>query len=272
MAKDDIGVGFRAVDQAANPTAFLQYLDAANLVASIQAMKRQTFALLEVKEGAQLLDVGCGLGDDARTLAQMVGAGGRVVGVDQSEAMVAEAKRRAAGVQLPVTYAEGDAHRLDFADNTFDGCRAERLLVHLANPRQALAERVRVVRPRGRVVALDPEPETLVIDAEDREMTRKVVTYFSHSGRNVWVGRQLRRLFHEANLTEIAVFADTVMLTTYAEANQVLQLEDKVTRLQAAGTASEAEVTAWLKALRQADQAGHFFAGFTCFFAHGRKR
>jgi ubiquinone/menaquinone biosynthesis C-methylase UbiE len=272
MAKDDIGVGFRAVDQTANPTAFLQYLEAANLVDSIQAMKRRTFALLEVKEGAQMLDVGCGLGDDARTLAQMVGATGRVVGVDQSEAMIAEARRRAAGLPLPVTYAVGDAQQLDFADNTFDGCRAERLLVHLTNPQQAVAELVRVARPGGRVVALDPEPETLVIDAEDREMTRKVVTYFSNSGRNAWVARQLRRLFHEANLTEVAVFADTVMLTTYAEANQVLQLEDKAARIQAAGTASEAEVTAWLQELRQADQAGHFFAGFTCFFASGRKR
>ena len=271
MAKDDMGVGFRAVDQTANPPSFLQYLETANMVESIQVMKRRTFALLEVKEGYHLLDVGCGLGDDARVLAQMVGSTGRVVGIDNSETMIAEACRRATGLNLPVAYSVGDAHHLNFADNTFDGCRAERTLVHTNNPRQALAEMVRVARPGARVVALDPELETLVIDAEDRAMTRKIVNLFRDSARNAWIARQLRRLFHEANLTDIAMFADTVMLTTYAEANQVLRLQETAERVQAAGMASEAEVTSWLKELEQADQAGHFFAGFTCFFASGRK-
>jgi ubiquinone/menaquinone biosynthesis C-methylase UbiE len=40
----------------------------------------------------------------------------------------------------------GDAQHLVFADATFDRCRAERVLMHLDHPEQALAEMVRVVR------------------------------------------------------------------------------------------------------------------------------
>jgi ubiquinone/menaquinone biosynthesis C-methylase UbiE len=46
-----------------------------------------------------------------------VGNTGRVVGIDNSETMIAEARKRTIGKNLPVEYAVGDIHALDFADN-----------------------------------------------------------------------------------------------------------------------------------------------------------
>ncbi len=86
------------------------------------------------------MDLGCGPGDDGRILAQMVGSTGRVVGVDSSGAIITEARKGAEGLTLPVEYIVGDAHRLDFAGSTFDGCRAERVFQHVENPRQVLRE------------------------------------------------------------------------------------------------------------------------------------
>ena len=133
-----------------------ELLDTASAHEQVQAFKRRTCELLEVKTGAHLLDIGCGPGDNVRALAQMVGSTGRVVGVDNSEAMIAEARKRAEGLNLPVEYSVGDAHHLDFADNTFDGCRAERVFQHVENPGQVLLEMVRVACPGGRIVVLDP--------------------------------------------------------------------------------------------------------------------
>jgi ubiquinone/menaquinone biosynthesis C-methylase UbiE len=48
--------------------------------------------------------------------------------------MIVEARKRAEGLNLPVEYQAGDAHHLDFADNTFGGCRAERVFMHVENP------------------------------------------------------------------------------------------------------------------------------------------
>src|SRR5258708_7659778 len=135
MAKEeDLSVGFRHVDQTVAPEAFIQYLDAAT--AQIQSWKQHSFALLAITPGAQLLDVGCGTGDDGQALARMVGDTGRVIGIDSSETLIAEARTRAEGTGLPVEYRTGDAHQLDFPAQTFDGCRAERVFVHLENPRQ----------------------------------------------------------------------------------------------------------------------------------------
>lgn len=271
MANENIVAGFRGVDQASDPTAFVHFLETVSAMNAIQALKRRTSALLDVKPGQHLLDIGCGLGDEARALAQLVGNTGRVVGIDNSETMIAEAHKRATGQNLPVEYAVGDIHALDFADNTFDGCRAERILGHVANPRQAVAELCRVAKSGARIVALDPELETLVLDVVDRATTRKLLHFYCDSARNAWIARQFRRLFHEAHLTDIAVFADTVMFTSYAEADQIFKLKDTAKQAQAAGVVSEAEGTAWLEELAQAEKAGQFFAAMTFFFVRGRK-
>src|SRR6266581_4620497 len=119
-----------------------------------------------IRPGHAVLDVGCGAGDDLRSLAQLVGPTGRVVGVDNSETMLQEARERTRG--LPVECHTGDAHHLDFAADSFDSCRAERVLQHVEEPFQAFAEFVRVVRPGCRVVVADPDYGTLMVDATDR--------------------------------------------------------------------------------------------------------
>ena len=46
--------------------------------------------LMQVRPGDRVLDVGCGLGDDVRALAALVGPSGRAVGIDASEATIAK--------------------------------------------------------------------------------------------------------------------------------------------------------------------------------------
>jgi ubiquinone/menaquinone biosynthesis C-methylase UbiE len=86
--------------------------------------------------------------------------------------MITGAQKQAEGFNLPVEHIVGGAYRLDFAASTLDGCRAERVFQHVDNPQRGLGEMVRVTRPGGRVVVLDPDFETLIIDAQARALTR----------------------------------------------------------------------------------------------------
>ena len=45
----------------------------------------------DIRAGARVLDIGCGCGASTLAIAERVGAGGRVLGVDISQAMIAEA-------------------------------------------------------------------------------------------------------------------------------------------------------------------------------------
>lgn len=106
-----------------------------------------------IQEGMSILDVGCGPGTITADLAQLTGSG-RVVGVDYSEAVIVQARERAAARGLTnVSFETGDAYALAAADDSFDIVTAHQVLHHLQRPVDALREFRRVVRPGG-IVAL----------------------------------------------------------------------------------------------------------------------
>jgi ubiquinone/menaquinone biosynthesis C-methylase UbiE len=247
------------------------YLDAVSAMSAAQAYKRRTFELLDAQPGTKILDVGCGPGDDVLALAELVGADGGVVGVDVRTEMIAEARSRAARRDLPVEFQIGSAYQLDFADETFDGCRADRVFQHLDRPQKALAEMVRVTRSGGRVVVFDADWEMLVIDSPHRAVTRKILNYDCDIRANGWAGRALLRLFRASGLQYIAVEQSAGIVTDFATANYAFGLQEMAETAQAAEIISDEERRLWLEYLEQAGREGLFFSAVTGFIVCGRK-
>jgi ubiquinone/menaquinone biosynthesis C-methylase UbiE len=260
---------FRQVDSSADPGYFIRFLDRASAEESFKAYKRRTFALLDLHEGHHVLEVGCGTGEDARALAQQVGRGGRVVAVDSSQAMIDEARQRALPLRLPLEFRLGDAHHLDFPDNSFDGCRSDRTFMHLHDPRQALAEMVRVARPGAWVIIFEVDFETLTVDVPDRPLGRKVMNSWCDSVRNGWLGRHIPALFREAGLRDLNVIPHTLMLT-YDLAITLIG-PATVESARQAGVLSEGDAASWLNYLEQARQSESFFSTLGGFIVVGRK-
>lgn len=259
------------VDRTADPGAFVVYLDAVARNDAVRVYKRQTFSLLAPRPGDRLLDVGCGTGDDARALASLVAPGGHVVGVDASTTMIAEARRRARGRRLPLTFRTGDAHRLDFADGTFDGARADRVFQHLDEPERALAELIRVTNPGGRIVLADTDWGTLAIDGPDRATTRSVLAEITARIRNPWMGRELLGLCRRAGLTDLADVAGTAVITDYAQADALFHLTDGLRRAREKQTVTDDQAARWTQWLEEAVNTGRFCCALTGFVVAGRR-
>lgn len=99
------------------------------------------------------LDVACGPGVVSRAVAAKVGS---VTGVDLTEAMVDEARRRARDEGVDnFDCLLGDATALGFGDAEFDGAVTRLSLHHIPAFARVLAEMARVVRPGGAVVVSD---------------------------------------------------------------------------------------------------------------------
>jgi len=123
--------------------------------------KRRVVELAGPLPGRRALDVCCGTGDLALTLARR---GADTIGLDFTPSMleVAAARGRMSGSRggLPAggavpQFVLGDAQHLPFGDNLFDIVTVGYGLRNLASWESGLAEMARVARPGGRLLALD---------------------------------------------------------------------------------------------------------------------
>jgi demethylmenaquinone methyltransferase / 2-methoxy-6-polyprenyl-1,4-benzoquinol methylase len=102
-----------------------------------------------------VLDVATGTGAVAIELVRATGCS--VVGLDQSESMLTEGRRRiaAAGLSGRIELVEASAGELPFDDAAFDHLTFTHVLRYVSSPATVLAELVRVVRPGGTVAMLE---------------------------------------------------------------------------------------------------------------------
>ena len=100
----------------------------------------------ELTESDDVLDVGCGTGALTREVAKLAGS---ATGFDLSESMLGVARQVCPGV----TFQQGDVADLPFEDSSFDAVVSAFMLMFVPDPKQAVGEIQRVLRPGGRLAA-----------------------------------------------------------------------------------------------------------------------
>jgi ubiquinone/menaquinone biosynthesis C-methylase UbiE len=263
-------VAFGRIDQTADPGFFVRFLDAACATASVQAYKRRIIELLELAPGRRVLDVGCGTGDDVREIAKHVGADGKSVGIDNSQAMIGVARQRAAGSILPVEFHVAEVGRLPFEAASFNGCVADRSLMHVPDPRQALVEMARVTKPGGRVVVYEVDFGGLIIDADDRMLGRKIINTWCDGFRDGWLGRRIPTLAADVGLVQIEVAPYPLMLTP--ELATLMVGQSTVDRAVEQAIVTSEEGKRWLDHLAERARVGRFFGCLSGFLLGARVR
>lgn len=165
--------------------------------------KRRLVEIAEVRRGEPALDACCGTGDIAMALA---GAGARVTGMDFSRSMLAEAARRPVpGDAIPPQFVIGDALSMPFDDGSFDLVTIAYGLRNLADLDRGLGELWRVLRPGGRLAALE-------FGAPKSALARRL--WFWHLG---WVIPWYGRLF-AGNAAAYAYILDSLLCYPDADA------------------------------------------------------
>jgi ubiquinone/menaquinone biosynthesis C-methylase UbiE len=120
-----------------------------------EGVRNAAVAAAGIGRGATVVDVGTGTGFLAEAALD---AGARVIGVDVSEKMLAQARTRLAG--RPFEAREGAVDALPLADAEADAVLANMVLHHAPDPPRAIRDMARVLKPGGTLVITDADTHT----------------------------------------------------------------------------------------------------------------
>jgi ubiquinone/menaquinone biosynthesis C-methylase UbiE len=156
--------------------------------------------------GDTVVDVGCGAG---RAVGELAARGVRAIGVDLDPAMIETAAGRWPAGEFHVA----DATALPLDDGSVTGYRADKVLHTLAEPERAVIEARRVLSGNGRAVLVGQDWDTLVIDSDDPELTRRVVHARADRRPNPRVARRYRNLLLDNGFADVTVEVHTIVWT-----------------------------------------------------------
>ncbi|AGL03046.1 demethylmenaquinone methyltransferase [Desulfoscipio gibsoniae] len=202
--------------------------DFMNSVISFQrhkAWRRDTMQRMRVQKGQKALDVCCGTADWTIALAEAVGPGGTVYGLDFSQNMLQIGREKVRDRNLQhIQLIHGNAMALPFDDNSFDHVTIGFGLRNVPDYLQVLREMRRVARPGGQVVCLETSQPTMPVFRQlyyvyfgyvmpflGKLLARSYQQYswLQESAKDFPGRRELANIFRQAGLVDIEVKAYT---------------------------------------------------------------
>ncbi|MCZ6474655.1 MAG: methyltransferase domain-containing protein [SAR324 cluster bacterium] len=244
-------------------------LEARGKFGPFMKMLDEYLGAMEIDGKQDVLDLGCGTGIVARTIAARGGFSGKVLGIDLSPYLVEAAARLAGeeGLSQRVAFEPGDTRSLELRDGRFDAVVAHTLLSHLGDPFSVLQDIARVVKSGGVVGIFDGDYGSRSYAQEDLEKMKRdneIVT--SAVVASPYVMRLMPRYLRRAGLELTACFP--YVLAEIGQADYWgSAIESNRSLLPAAGAMTKEQADIWADELLGSSQDGVFF-GACNFYAY----
>ncbi len=173
--------------------------------------------MAELGFSGRILDLGCGPGHIPPLIVDRLPQVRQVTGLDAASSMLTLAERRRASASRPeaITYTQGDAKGLPFADNSFDGVVSNTVLHHIPDPLPFLKEANRVLKGCGGLLIRDLfRPDDLdcvqrLVDLHAGGASEEQRALFHASLCAALTPEELTQVAQEAGITNFEVVVDS---------------------------------------------------------------
>ncbi|HEY7769206.1 methyltransferase domain-containing protein [Longimicrobium sp.] len=234
--------------------------------------------LLQPAGASSILDIGCGRGEDLRQIAQLTGGDARLVGIDASEATIADARRGAADDSRYSFLAHDVTTGLPFGDDEFDCVLSVNLLECIPDRQQLLREVHRVLKPGGRVVFAHWDWDSQLFDGDDKALVRQIVHTFADwqqawmADADAWMGRRLWRTFQESGGFEGAVHPFVLTNTRFGPGTYGHASIENFRGLVKRGMLAPERYESFYRSVVELAATNRYFYSITMFVYAGNKR
>lgn len=257
---------FGHLDNSLDADYLINSMDVMSSLPCIKSIKKRALETMELKYGDNILELGCGHGEDAEAIGKLIGNAGSVVAIDLSQRMINTAQERSK--QNNVKYIVGDAEFLNYTNQTFSACHADRLLVSHHNYQQVFKEITRVLKPNGMVCLTEVDALSIIIYPYN-DITKIILDQLCSSFVNPYIGRMLPKLFIEHGLKNITVIPQNSMIQSLKTLRQIFQFDKIAKEAIKKGVLTKLAAEQWINNMKKADEEGKFLYSVTFFTVLG---
>jgi SAM-dependent methyltransferase len=250
-----------------------------DLSPDLRAHRDWLLSFVPMRDGASIVDLGCGAGTDLVALARMhPEARARFIGLDVSERNLGSAASHTR--EDPRLSFEGHdlEHALPFESASVDAVFTHNVLECVADPEGLAGEIARILRPGGVVVAAHWDWDSQTFDGTDKARIRRLVQAFAdwqqpwmrHS--DGWMGRRLWGIFASTGCFEGTVHVRAMTNTAFEPPWYGHARAQDLQALVKHSQASAAEVASFLQEQAALHAQGRYFYCINGFAYVGARR
>ncbi|HQQ96363.1 MAG TPA: methyltransferase domain-containing protein [Cyclobacteriaceae bacterium] len=189
-----------------------------------ELINARCIALMPVKAGDKILDIGSGLGQFTHQLAQLTGPSGTCLGIERDLnqlAVAGQLSKKCPWLEFRLANAESlELHEEEWG--LFDGAHARFILEHVQQPNKIIQSMFRAVRPGGWAVVADDDHPGLVLFPEPagfQSLWKAYMQSYERLGNDPNIGRKLvTMLYHEGFRqirNDVVFFGDSAGTKTF---------------------------------------------------------
>ncbi len=259
---------FGNLDDDPNADFFINSMDVMHSCQMVQSIKNRAIAAMNLNIGDKVLEAGCGHGEDAKKISDIVGEQGLVAAIDASHKVINEAQRRY--TKDNIHYSVMSVKDLKFEDNFFSACHTDRLLVGHENYEESFNQLLRVVKPKGTICITDVDALSIIIYPFNDHIN-KILKQIHRSFVNPYIGRILPELFVKRNLQRIKVIPELLVIDNFDILSQIFHFPSIINILINKQELTIPEANNCMNMMHQASQNGSFIYSVTFFTVVGQK-